>query len=71
MDFESGEQVFIRGPRVRPERTHTIIDELHLEIVNCEHLVKILEREDFTFIPANSVFLGNMTAFVIEPPARL
>lgn len=70
MDIEGGEQALITGPREWLKRTHAIIAELHPGLVDCERIVRILEEEGFAFIPANSVFPGNMTAFVRKPPAR-
>jgi FkbM family methyltransferase len=64
IDIEGGEQELFDGPGDWLTRTDAIIIEFHPTMVDYPRLTKFLSAKGFTYIPAHSVYPGNMDCFL-------
>jgi FkbM family methyltransferase len=63
IDIEGGEQELFDGPTEWLARTDAIIIEFHPTIVDYPRLTRLVSSHGFRYIPAHSVFPGNMDCF--------
>ena len=63
IDIEGGEQGLFDGPAEWLANTEAIIIEFHPKIVDYPRLTQLVSSRGFRYIPANSVFPGNMDCF--------
>lgn len=63
IDIEGGEQELFDGPTEWLASTDAIIIEFHPTNVDYPRLTKLVSSRGFRYIPANSVFPGNMDCF--------
>jgi FkbM family methyltransferase len=64
MDIEGGEEELLSANLSWLSRTKAMIAELHPPLIDYQKTIKIIEREGFRYIPANTVHLNNMDAFL-------
>jgi FkbM family methyltransferase len=65
IDIEGGEQELFQENSCKwLAKVNAIIIEFHPGLVDCDTLVRHLEQRGFDHIPPNSVFPGNVEAFV-------
>jgi FkbM family methyltransferase len=63
VDIEGGEQELFDGPIGWLALTDAIIIEFHPALVDYQRLARLVCSHGFTYIPADSVFTGNMDCF--------
>jgi FkbM family methyltransferase len=64
MDIEGGEEELLSANLSWLSRTKAIIAELHPPLIDYQKTIKIIEKEGFQYIPANTVHHNNMDAFL-------
>jgi len=64
MDIEGGEQQLLSGDLAWLSRTKSMIVEFHPCLVDYPGLIKVIEAQGLSYIPANTVFHHNMDAFI-------
>lgn len=64
MDIEGGEQQLLSDNLSWLSRVRAIIAEFHPEIIDYPGLTKVLEKQNFHYICANSLYPGNMDSFL-------
>jgi hypothetical protein len=64
IDIEGSEQQLLERSAEWLESADAIIIEFHPTVVDCRRLVDLLKAQGFRYIPADSIFPGNMDCFV-------
>ena len=66
IDIEGGEQQLLAENLSWLTRTKAMIVEFHPDRIDYPGLIKIIEQQGFRYIPANTVHINNMDAFLCE-----
>jgi len=64
VDIEGGEADLFSGDLAWLGRVKALIMELHPDLVDTRQIIETIKKQGFKYIPSNSVFNGNMDAFV-------